>query len=88
MGVHGGTGLYENIIKKAKMSYIYPGFGHIECILLVKVSAVGLGMSWYVTGIVFLEESDSTYEKSKNIWCINKMILAYLNCGDLCLTAS
>ena len=44
VGVHGGTGLYENIIKKAKMSYI-SRLWHIECILLVKVSAVGLGMS-------------------------------------------
>ena len=32
------------LLKKPKC-YIYPGFGHIECILLVAVSAVGLGMS-------------------------------------------
>ena len=32
------------LLKKPKC-YIYPGFGHIECILLVTVSAVGLGMS-------------------------------------------
>jgi hypothetical protein len=73
------------ILFKTPNCHIYPGFGHIECILLVKVSVVG---SRYVIGIVFLEESVSTYEKSKNIWCINKAILAYLNCGDLYLTAS
>ena len=67
-----------------------------KCIYISRLWAYGMhtvgesigNRSRYVIGIVFLEESVSTYEKSKNIWCINKAILAYLNCGDLCLTAS